>query len=365
MRVVVAPDSFKGSAAARDAAAAIARGLASRWPSARIELYPMADGGEGTLDALTGWERVAARTVDARRRPITAEYGRDGERALIELSAASGLSAVADALDARRADTFGAGLLIRHALDGGARRILLTLGGSATTDGGSGLLAALGARLLDGQGAEVPPGGAGLAKVASLDVSALDPRASAADWRLACDVDNPLLGERGAAAVFGPQKGAARHDVAFLDAALARWADVLARDLGPVDAQARGMGAAGGAPVALVAAFGAGLVPGARLVAEAIGLERAIAGADLVVTGEGSFDSQSLRGKVVGTVAALARAAGLPVWVVAGRALVDGLDLAAAGIARVGVLDDGSPLPELMAGAVPLIERAAAALARI
>ncbi|MDR1294386.1 MAG: glycerate kinase [Bifidobacteriaceae bacterium] len=346
MLILIAPDSFKGSLTAASAAAAMTAGARVAVPDADLAVYPMADGGEGTIDALTDGHHFTVRrvrTVDAIGRPHVARYavGREG-RVIVELAQASGLPQVADHPAPLIASTRGTGQVIAEALEAGGRDLLLCLGGTATTDGGAGILRALGARLLDARGDEVDDGGAALSRISRIDMTGLVAGAREAQWRLACDVDNPLTGLRGAAAVFGPQKGATPADVAQLDAALDHWTEVLARDVGPVDADAPGMGAAGGTPVALTAAFGARLVPGARLVADAIGLTARLAQADVLVTGEGSFDAQSLTGKVVGTLTCLASGIGVPVLVVAGSVAAGGAGLASGGLASGGSASGGS-----------------------
>lgn len=341
LRVVVAPDSFKGSLSAADVAHAVATGVRSVVPDAEVVELPMADGGEGTLEALLAVWGVPARevsTVDAIGRPRTARYGvsADGRLGVVELAEASGLPQVSDvALQPLHAHTRGTGAAAAAVLDAGVDEVIVCLGGSASTDGGAGILTGLGARLLDADGAPVPDGGEGLARVARLDLSGLHPRAREVRWRLAVDVTNPLHGERGAAHVFGPQKGAQPADVAFLDDALRRWAGVLAQETGVDVAELAGAGAAGGVPAGMVGVLGAELEPGARLVAEAVGLPAAIRAADLVVTGEGSFDSQSVNGKVADAMGALAAEAPHrpPVVVLAGRVLLPAHQAREAGIA--------------------------------
>lgn len=340
-RVVLAPDSFKGSLTGAEVAACLAAGVRAVVPDAEVVTLPMADGGEGTLDVLLSvWGTPAHEvvTVDAIGRPTTARWAAspDGRVGVVELAEASSLPGVSDvALQPLHAHARGTGDVARAVLDAGVEEVLVCLGGSASTDGGAGLLSGLGARLLDADGAVVPDGGEGLARVARVDLDGLHPRARAVRWRLAVDVTNPLVGEHGAAAVFGPQKGATPADVAFLDAALGRWADLLATTTGTRVHDLPGAGAAGGVPAALVALLGAETEPGALLVAEVLGLPAALDGVDLVVTGEGSFDSQSVRGKVADGVARLAaRAPGRPpVVVVAGRVLLPADQVRAAGIA--------------------------------
>ncbi len=329
MRVVVAPDKFKGSLSAADVAAALAAGVRDVLPDAECVLVPMADGGDGTVEAfLAGGAQPRRVTVHGPLgAPIEAEYARDGALAVIEMAAASGL-ALPGPRDARRATTRGTGELLRDALDGGATRIVLGIGGSATTDGGAGALAALGARFLDANGAELEPEPAALARLDRVDLSGFEPRllavgagaagsgaagpgARTVDLAIACDVDNPLLGPHGAAAVYGPQKGANPADVAFLDGVLTRLADALAAATGRDLRGLPGAGAAGGLGWALAAVCGARLERGVGLVAAARGLAEALRGADLCLTGEGRIDEQTLRGKVVDGIAELARRAGV------------------------------------------------------
>ncbi|WP_425956251.1 glycerate kinase [Xylanimonas sp. McL0601] len=338
--VVVAPDSFKGSLGAVDVAEAIAAGVLAAVPAARVTTLPMADGGEGTLDALAaawGVPQHDLATVDAIGRPTTARWATspDGRVGVVELASASGLPGVADVKrQPLHAHTRGTGEVAAAVLDAGVAEVLVCLGGSASTDGGAGVLAGLGVRMLDAGGEPVPDGGEGLARVASLDLTGLHPRAREVRWRLAVDVTNPLTGEHGAAAVFGPQKGAGPGDVAFLDEALARWAGLLERETGRAVRELPGAGAAGGVPAALVAVLGASVERGADLVAEAVGLPAALADADLVITGEGSFDSQSVRGKVADGVvrAAAASPSRPPVVVIAGQVLLPSAQTRAAGI---------------------------------
>ncbi len=315
MRVVVAPDKLKGSLTAGAAAAALAAGVRDVRADAECRLVPMADGGDGTVDVfLAGGARPRrVRVGGPLGEPVEAAYARDGRLAVIEMAAASGLALLGARLDARRATTRGTGELLRDALDGGATRIVLGIGGSATTDGGAGALAALGARFLDAAGAELDPAPAALAGLARIDLAGLDPRLAAADLAIACDVDNPLLGPHGAAAVYGPQKGAGPGDIAFLEDVLRRLADALATATGRDLRDLPGAGAAGGLGWALAAACGARLERGVALVAEVRGLARALRGAGLCLTGEGRIDAQTLHGKVVDGVAELARAAGVPV----------------------------------------------------
>lgn len=366
--IVCAPDSFKGSASAPAAAAALARGARQVFPDSQITDLPFADGGEGTLDALLAVWGTPARSVDvvdALGRPTTALFGisADGKTAVIEAAQANGLPQVSDvALAPERADTYGVGLIARHVLDQGVEEILLCIGGSASTDGGVGIAMALGAAFTDSSGAPIAPGGGGLSALAAVDASALDPRALQVRWRIAVDVDNPLTGPRGAAAVFGPQKGADATSVAVLDSGLAHLAEVLAGS--PAEAKSLsatpGFGAAGGIPLALTSLVGAEVVPGSTMVAEAVGLTEALAAADIVLTGEGSFDSQSLGGKVVAAVRDYAPASAR-IIVVAGRVALSPAECREAGItAALAIAQGPADLAELSGRAEALIEATAA-----
>lgn len=341
VRVVAIPDSFKGSASAIEVAEAMADGAreayADRGVAVSVHTLPFADGGEGTLDALLGaWgtKALTVDTTDALGRPTRARYGvsADGRTGVVEAAEANGLPGVADVpLQARTASSRGVGPLVSALLDQGVEEILLCIGGSASTDGGTGMLSALGVRFLDSEGSELPDGGGDLTNLASLDLSGLDQRARSVRWRIACDVTNPLVGERGAAAVFGPQKGASPEDVRVLDAGLARLADVLAEATGQDLREVEGMGAAGGIPVTMSALLGAELVPGSRMVAEVLDADRLLGEADLVLTGEGRFDSQSLGGKVVDAVRRLTPEH-VPVVVIAGSVSVTADELRRSGV---------------------------------
>lgn len=327
MRVVIALDSFKGTIDAPAASAAVATG----WRSVRAEdavvEVPMADGGEGTLDALAaavpGAVRTAVRVAGPDDRAVDAPLLRlPGGVAVVELASTSGITLL-DPLRPLTAHTRGFGAAIRAALDGGATGLLLAIGGSASTDGGAGALRELGARLLDADGKEIPDGGAGLLRLAAVDLETLVPLPPGG-VRVLTDVVNPLLGPGGAAAVYGPQKGAAPGDVLVLEAGLARLAELL-----PADHATPGAGAAGGTGFGLLA-WGATLVSGAAAVAESAGLPASIGAADLVITGEGRFDGQSAQGKVPEAVRALAAAAGVPVVLVAGAIDADLIGFASA-----------------------------------
>jgi len=324
MKIVIAPDSFKDSLSAEKVADAIAAGLAEVLPHAHLVKCPMADGGEGTVEAI-----VAAGNGQLRRNqvqgplgePVEAHWGwlPDSHTAIIEMAEASGLQLVAPAQrDACISSTYGTGELIRAALDAGARRIILAIGGSATNDAGAGALQALGLGLFDDQGNSLARGGLALAGVVRIDLTGLDPRLTEVRFEIAADVNNPLCGEHGASAIFGPQKGASAEQVRLLDQALGHFADHCAQVL-PKDVRDEpGSGAAGGLGFAAKAFFGAQFRPGVEVVAELVGLAEAVKDADLVITGEGRFDAQTLRGKTPFGVARIAQANGVPVVVLAG-----------------------------------------------
>ncbi|HEX3551269.1 MAG TPA: glycerate kinase [Candidatus Elarobacter sp.] len=320
----MAPDKFKGSLDAAGVASALALGVRDVLPDADCALVPMADGGDGTVEAFLGGGAVArtAAVTGPLGAPVQATYARDGATAVIEMASASGLVVAGTPLQPRRATTRGTGELIRDALDGGATKIVLAIGGSATTDGGAGALAALGARFFDAGGRELDPVPESLQAVARVDLGGLDARLRTTDIAIACDVDNPLLGPQGAAAVYGPQKGASPEDVAFLDGVLSRLADAMTAATGCDLRDVPGAGAAGGLGWALASACGARLERGVVLIASARGLADALRGADWCFTGEGRIDAQTLRGKVVDGVATVAREAGVPVVAFGGA--VDG-----------------------------------------
>jgi glycerate kinase len=321
--IVIAPDAFKGTATTHDAAAYLAEGIAEALPDAELVLVPMADGGEGTASCFDGTP-VTLPTTDAAGRLTEATYMfNDGDvaEAYIDVAAASGLPAVADHPVPLTGDTYGTGVLIADAVTRGAQRIILGLGGTATVDGGTGILVALGATPQDKAGHPLRPGGGSLTELAGFDTAQLNIPAAAVEWVLLTDVTNPATGPDGAAAVFGPQKGATPEDITLLDAALAQLCDIC-----EVDPTTPGFGAAGGLPIGItwLSTLMHGnhshihVLPGARMIAESVGLPELIHSADLVVTGEGRFDKQSTRGKVVGTVLDMAVAADVPVVVVAG-----------------------------------------------
>ncbi|WP_165224431.1 glycerate kinase family protein [Aquisphaera insulae] len=324
MRLVIAPDKFKGSLSAPEAAEAMARGVAAVNPDATIDRVPMADGGEGTVTALVA--ATAGRTRQATvagplGEPVRAVYGilGHGRTAVLEMAAASGLSLVPMARrDPTRSSTRGTGELIRHAISQGATRIILGIGGSATNDGGAGLGQALGFRLLDSDGEELAPGGGDLGRLDRIEAPDASPIADGVEILVACDVTNPLCGPRGASAVYGPQKGATPEMVERLDRNLSRLADVVARDLNVDIREIPGAGAAGGLGGGLVAFAGGRLQRGVDLVIEAVRLRDRLQGADLCLTGEGALDAQSAFGKTAVGVSSLAREMGIPAIALAG-----------------------------------------------
>ncbi|WP_073500086.1 glycerate kinase [Actinacidiphila paucisporea] len=363
-RVLIAADKFKGSLTAVQVAEHVTAGLRSVVPGLDVAALPVADGGDGTVDAAVaaGFDRRTVRVTGPLGEPVEAAYAlRDGT-AVVEMAEASGLRHLPPGVFAPlTATTYGTGELLRAALDAGARTIVLGVGGSATTDGGAGMLSALGARLLDAAGAPVAPGGAALAGLATADLGGLDPRLAATDVVLAGDVDNPLLGPKGAAAVYGPQKGASPSDVAVLDAALARYAEVLDA---AAEAEAPGAGAAGGIGFGALVGLRAAFRPGIEVLLDVLGFEAALDGATLVITGEGSLDEQTLHGKAPAGVARAARARGIDVVAVCGRLTLPPAALGTAGIRRAYALSDLEPDPtRSMSQAGPLLEHLSANLA--
>ena len=353
VRIVVAPDKFKGSVTAREAAAHLAAGLRAACAEAEVVELPVADGGEGTLDAAlhAGFARHELTVTGPSGEPVAAAWARRGEEAVVEMAIASGLAALptrdgAPVLQARTATSRGTGELIAAALGAGCTRVVLGVGGSATTDGGAGMLAALGVRFLDERGDPLPHGGAALSRLHTVDVSHLHPRVGKTEFVLAADVDNPLLGPRGAAAVFGPQKGACPEDVRELDAALGCLRDGLARALGDparAAAEAPGAGAAGGVGYTALTVLGAARRPGVDVVLDLVHLDTVVADADLLVTGEGSLDEQSLGGKTPLGVLRRGRRHGVPVVAVCGRTTLDHETLRATGFAAVHELRAMAP----------------------
>ena len=376
MRILIACDSFKGSLDARAVGEAISAGLHDVWDDADIRNIPIADGGEGTIDAIVdalGGTRRHAQvsgplggTVDAVWGHVPGEAGAT-PLAVIEMAMAAGLPLLDEAArDPRRAGTRGVGELMLAALDAGCRRFIVAIGGSATNDGGAGMAQALGASLRDAEGRELPPGGAALARLARIDLSGLDARLSACDIEVACDVDNPLSGAQGASVVFGPQKGADAAAVAELDAALAQYGALLDATFGEAISTRPGAGAAGGLGAGLMAFAGGVLRPGAGLVLDAVGLDAALAGVDLVITGEGRLDAQSLHGKAPVAVARRAAARGIAVIAISGS-LGEGAEQAhEAGFSAIfSTVDRPMTLAEALRDTPALLRRRAASVARV
>jgi glycerate kinase len=371
MRIVIAPNAFKGSLSALDAAEAIAEGVRAAAPDADIALVPIADGGDGTVDALVAATRGEHRILGVRGPlgdPVDADYGliEGGSTAVIEMAKAAGLALVPPGKrDPRITTTYGVGELLQHAYDAGARHFIVGIGGSATNDGGAGMAQALGYHLLDEHGHELPPGGLALSRLARIHAGGVHANWKEAELEVACDVTNPLTGPSGASAVYGPQKGATPEMVAELDAALQDFAEIIRRDLGVDVERLPGAGAAGGLGAGLVAFTGALLRPGAEMVMEALRLDDRLAGAQLVITGEGRLDSQTARfGKGPAAVARHARQAGIPVLALGGsiadeaelRLLFDGLE---ATVVEPGTVE------EAIAQARPLLVAASTRLMRV
>ena len=368
MHVLVAPDKFKGSLTAAEVASHIAAGLRRvAGGGLTIACVPVADGGDGTLDAAiaAGFERVPVRASGPTGEPVDAAYGRRGELAVVELASVCGLGLLPGGRpDPLGASSFGVGEVIGAALDAGCAQIILGVGGSASTDGGAGMLQALGAQVYARGGTPLPRGGGALREADSVDLSGLHPAIRHTGFTVASDVDNPLYGSHGAAAIYGPQKGASPADVAVLDQGLRRWAALVTAAGGASRADEPGAGAAGGVGYAALAVLRAALRPGIELVLELAGFAGQVAAADLVIIGEGSLDEQTLRGKAPAGVAAAARAHGKPVVAIAGRVSLPAGALAGAGIARAYALSDVEPdLARSMADAGPLLEKLAGRVA--
>ncbi|WP_318200511.1 glycerate kinase [Streptomyces sp. SCL15-4] len=368
-RVLIAADKFKGSLTAVQVAERVTAGLRRVVPDLAVEALPVADGGDGTVDAAVaaGFERREVRVAGPLGEEVTAAFAlRDGT-AVVEMAEASGLQRLpAGVFAPLTASTYGSGELLRAALDAGARTIVFGVGGSATTDGGAGMLSALGARFLTAAGEPVSPGGGGLAALARADLSGLDPRLSSVELVLASDVDNPLTGPKGAPAVYGPQKGASPDDVSALDAALAHFAKVLEAEAGPRAAEhaaSPGAGAAGGIGYGALL-LGARFRPGIEVMLDVLGFAPALERACLVITGEGSLDEQTLHGKAPAGVASAARAAGKPVVAVCGRLALPAQALERAGISEAYPLTSVEPdVAKCIAEAGPILERVAARIA--
>ena len=371
MKIIVAPNSFKGSLSAAQAAAAIARGVREAAPDAEVIEIPVADGGEGTVDALVSARKGTYQEVEVEGPlgdPVRATYGLiDGGRTgVVELASASGLTLLpVERRDPRRASTFGFGQLLEAARRQGVASIIAGIGGSATNDGGAGMAQALGYRLLDAAGHDLLRGGAALAQLERIDPSGFDQAWRSIGVMVASDVTNPMTGPYGASYVYGPQKGADPDAVHELDAALARLAVVIGRDLGRQVADIPGAGAAGGAGAGLVAFLDAKLVEGAPLVVDASGFDQALRGAHLVITGEGRVDGQTAFGKAPGEVAKRAKSAGIPSLLLAGSRGPGWESLSSMGVTSVVTLaqeadPEGHNLQVLMHDAAPALTRAAA-----
>lgn len=369
MKIVIASDKFKGTLTGAEVAAALHSGLARSIPQLDTVTVPVADGGEGTVDAAlaAGFTQVTVAVTGPTGQPVDASYATNGDTAVVEMAAASGL----DVLPGGRkepltATSYGTGELIKHALQAGATQIVLGVGGSATTDAGAGMLQALGVLLKDRAGRELPGGGAALADVARIDFTALENLLAGTSMVLAADVDNPLTGPNGAAAIFGPQKGASDSQVRELDAALGHFAGVLEEQLSTGYRQNPAAGAAGGMGYAAMALLGAKRRRGIDVVLELTGLAEALEGADAVITGEGSLDHQSLEGKTPIGVAELAGSRGVPVYAVCGRTTLGDEELASAGIrhtvALVDLVEDPS---EAMSRAAALVSKAGEQLGQV
>ncbi len=367
MKIILAPDSFKGSLTAAEAACSMERGLRRVLPNLEILKLPVADGGEGTIGAFHQAAGGSFQEVD-----VTGPVGdRRNARflvlpngtAVMEMAEASGIAGLTrHQLDPLHATTFGTGELLRAILDHGCRSIIMGIGGSATNDGGAGMAQALGACFLNAQGRELAPGGAALLELQHIDCTRLDPRLRETSITVACDVTNPLCGEQGASAVYGPQKGATDQDVALLDRALAHYAGVLNREFGIDVATVAGAGAAGGLGAALLAFCNAAIRPGITAVLDVIGFDQALSGAGLILTGEGRIDAQTANGKVPVGVAERAKAhsPGIPVIAIAGG-LGEGAEAVFAhGIdAILPIVDEAMPLEQAISHAGPLLEKAA------
>ena len=353
MKIVIAPDSYKESLSAIDVATAIERGFSEVFPAAQYVKLPVADGGEGTVEAMvaaTHGRIVSVNVMGPLGKQVEGFYGISGDEqsAFIEMAAASGLERVPAALrDPLITTSWGTGELIRHALDAGVKHIIIGIGGSATNDGGAGMVQALGAKLLNAQGESLGQGGGELETLAKIDVSELDSRLKACRIEVACDVTNPLTGDEGASAIFGPQKGATPAMIARLDAALAHYAKIIQRDLDIEVLKLAGGGAAGGMGAGLYAFCGAELRRGIEIVTDALHLDEHVADADLVITGEGRIDSQTINGKVPVGVAKVAKRYNKPVIGIAGSLTADvgvvhehGIDAVFSVIYTVCTLED-------------------------
>jgi glycerate kinase len=347
MRIVVAPQALKGSLTAVEAGQAISIGIQTIYPQAEIQVIPMADGGEGTVQAFvtaTGGKIIPQTVTGPLGQTVQAFYGilEDGKTAVIEMAACAGLPLLRpEQRDPRRTTTYGVGELIRAALDQGCRSFLIGIGGSATNDGGAGMAQALGAALLTDEGKPIARGGMALSTLASISLQQMDPRLQKCSFDVACDVTNPLCGPQGAPAIYGPQKGATPEIVEQLDAALSHYAAILQRDLHSSAAQQPGAGAAGGLGAGLLAFLHATLRPGAQLLIEVLQLEKHICWADLVITAEGQIDSQTMYGKTIAAIARLAKQYHVPAIALAGSLSPDHHVVYDLGLEAINVLPSG------------------------
>ena len=372
MKIVVAPDSFKGSVSALQAACAIEQGLRRVFPTAVIEKIPMADGGEGTVQSLvdaTGGHLRTQRVLTPLENEVDAQFGilADGETAVIEMASASGLPLVpVDKRNPLRTTTYGTGQLIHAALDAGCRRLIIGIGGSATNDGGAGMAEALGAKLLNANGKQIPRGGGGLAELASIDITGLHPAIAETDTVVACDVNNTLTGPDGASHVYGPQKGATPEMIETLDAHLADFDEVLTRTLGKSFNDIPGAGAAGGLGAGLMAFLNAELRLGVDIMIDAVKLKEQMKGVSLVITGEGQLDFQTAFGKTPVGVAKVAKAHNIPVIAIAGGIAEGAGVVYEAGIdAMLGIVQEPMSLEDAVGDASRLIADTAEQAARL
>ena len=359
--VLIASDKFKGSLTAAQVADAVGAGVRRARPDVHVESVPVADGGDGTVAAAlaAGFQLVPVVASGPTGEPVHTGFARSADVAVVEMADVAGLVRLPGGIPAPlTSSSRGVGEVVAAAVAAGCRTVVLGIGGSASTDGGAGLLAGLGARLLDGNGVPVPDGGAALTRIASIDLAAVRELMDGVHLVLASDVDNPLTGPAGAAAVYGPQKGASSEEVRELDDALTHFADIIAATTGVDHRCHAGAGAAGGTGFAALAVLGAEFRPGVALVLELVGFDDRVSDADLVVTGEGALDEQTLHGKAPAGVAAAARAAGVPVVAVCGRNLLTAEALRAAGIAAAYALTDIEPdVARCLAEPVPLLVR--------
>lgn len=372
MRIVVAPDSYKGSLSAARVAAAIEKGILLVFPEAKVHKIPIADGGEGTVDALvtaTSGRIICQQVLDPLGNPVNAIWGilGDGETAVIEMAAASGLTLVPkEKRDPRITTTYGTGQLIKAALDEGIHKFIIGIGGSATNDGGAGMIQALGAKFLDAAGNELPYGGSALAKLASIDLSGVDPRLNAASILVACDVDNPLCGSRGASAVYGSQKGATPEMVDELDTALKHYARIARKITNKDIAELPGAGAAGGLGAGLLFFTSAQLRPGVEIVLEATNFVNIVKEANLVITGEGNTDFQTSFGKAPVGVAKIAKQFSVPTVCLSGGLGTEHEQVLNHGIdAIMSIVPQPMSLDECVSSAAKLVEAASARVCRL